>query len=281
MIVLESPEQLREQVCEWKREGHRVGFVPTMGYLHHGHLSLMRLAKEKADRVVASIFVNPRQFGPEEDLDNYPRDEVHDKSAAEEAGVDVLFFPSVELMYPEGYQTNVHVDKLSQGMCGTTRPTHFDGVATVITKFFNIVNPDLAVFGEKDFQQLALIRRLTRDLNFPIEIIGHPIVREDDGLAMSSRNKYLEDAERTEALALSRSLQMAKKKVDATGSCLASELHDLIAAELEKSTMCSVDYISIVDSLSLDPVEHAKKGDLIALAVYINQKVRLIDNIVL
>lgn len=281
MNVIETPGQLRKQIAAWKRDGLRVAFVPTMGFLHEGHLSLMRLAGQKADRLVISIFVNPRQFGPDEDLDKYPRDEKRDRALAESVGVDLLFLPTPSDLYPDGYQTNVSVTRLKQGLCGASRPVHFDGVATVITKLFNLVDPDVAVFGEKDFQQLALIRRLVLDLNFPIEIIGHPIVREADGLALSSRNKYLTAEERLEALVLSRSLQYARECVAAHCEINAGELQHEVEKIITASPACSVDYISLVHPESLEPVAVARKGTLLALAVYINGKVRLIDNTIL
>lgn len=279
MRVIDAPAALRKIISSWKGKGEKVGFVPTMGYLHEGHLSLVREAHRHTQRIVLSIFVNPRQFGPNEDLEKYPRDLDRDKHLAESEGVDILFFPPVDVMYPEGYQTNVSVPDLASGMCGESRPGHFDGVATVVTKLFNLVQPDAAVFGEKDYQQLALIRQLTRDLNFSIDILGHPIVRENDGLAMSSRNRYLNPKERKEALCLSRALKFGKTTIAEKGDCPSIELIADIRKIIENEESCVVDYVTIVDSVNLRPVITAKKGDVIAVAVQISQKVRLIDNI--
>ena len=279
MIRVEELPQAISQVKTWRESGETIGLVPTMGYLHEGHLSLMRKSHELADKTVATIFVNPRQFGPNEDLDKYPRNLDRDAQLAEDAGVDLLFCPSAASIYPVNYQTNITVTKLSQGLCGTSRPGHFDGVATVVAKLFNIIAPDIAVFGKKDYQQLALIRQMATDLNYNIEIIGHDIVREKDGLAMSSRNKYLGDDVRLEARCLYEALQMAvaiineKKQVEA--AVLIHKLKDF----LEKTESCTVDYIEIVDSINLQRKNIAQAGDILALAAYFNDRVRLIDNV--
>lgn len=278
MKVAESDEELRSQIKIWKQQGMRVGLVPTMGYFHEGHLSLMRESRKHADKTVVSVFVNPRQFGPEEDLDKYPRDHQRDASLAGQQGVDLLFLPPVEVMYPAGYQTTVSVPDLSRNLCGKSRPGHFDGVATVVAKLFNLICPDIAVFGEKDYQQLALIRRMVMDLNFDIEIIGHAIVRESDGLAMSSRNKYLNSQERVEALCLSKALEYAKKKVRKEKKVPAGELKAEIKAILDKSESCRVDYVEIITADSLESKSTATPGDVLALAAFFNEKVRLIDN---
>ena len=266
----------------WSKEqavaGRTIGFVPTMGFFHDGHLALMRRAGELADQVVVSLFVNPTQFGPQEDLAAYPRDFDRDQELAASVGVDVIFAPESEDMYPAGCNTTVTVGKeLTGQLCGAARPGHFAGVATVVSKLFNIVRPDLAVFGEKDFQQLAVIRRMSEDLNLGVEIIGHPIIREKDGLAMSSRNTYLQEAEREAALSLSRALAMARTMA-ADG-----ELHaELLTAALQKFILSfsgtELDYISFVDQFTLQPVAEVNKDTVLALAVQINGRVRLIDN---
>lgn len=282
MKFVEDALTMASIVREWRKKDKSIGFVPTMGWFHEGHLSLMKASLIKTDKTVVSLFVNPRQFGPHEDLGNYPRDHQRDSNLAEEIGVDVLFLPTIESMYPEGYQTNISVQKLSLGLCGASRPVHFDGVATIVTKLFNLVQPDVAIFGEKDYQQLALIRQLTKDLNFNIEIIGHPIVREYDGLAMSSRNKYLDKHERENALCLFQTIQYAKKVVgksekEVSSKALINELSTIIQA----APGCEVDYVSIVDKITLNPTENAERGNILALAVFVNKKVRLIDNTLL
>jgi len=266
-------------VRDWRKKGETIGFVPTMGWFHEGHLALMKESIKKADRTVVSLFVNPRQFGPHEDLDNYPQDHHRDSALAEGIGVDVLFTPTLETMYPKGYQTNITVQQLSRGLCGASRPVHFDGVATVVTKLFNLVQPDIAVFGEKDYQQLALIRQLTKDLNFNIEIIGHPIVREVDGLAMSSRNKYLDKQERKNVLCLFQAIEYAKKRVgESENGVRTPELIAELLSIIQSAQGCVADYISIVDKTTLTPTEIAGPGNVLALAVFVNNKVRLIDN---
>jgi pantoate--beta-alanine ligase len=250
-----------------------------MGYLHAGHLSLVAAAGERTDAVVASIFVNPLQFGANEDLSRYPRDIESDTRLLNEAGTDVLFLPSGGEMYPEGYQTAVTVDRLTQGLCGTSRPTHFRGVTTVVAKLFNMVKPHLAIFGEKDFQQLVAIRRMVADLNFDIEIVGGPIVREADGLAMSSRNAYLSAHERKAALCLSRALTVSLNLVEqgeSDAARIVSAARRLIADE----PLARIDYASLVDVDSLQEVGDLKGPAVLALAVYIG-KTRLIDNCVL
>lgn len=278
MIQVEEITHAASQIQAWRDSGQTIGLVPTMGFFHDGHLSLMRKSRELADRTVATIFINPRQFGPNEDLKKYPRNPVGDAQLAENTGVDMLFCPPAELIYPANYQTNISVSHLSKGLCGTSRPGHFDGVATIVTKLFNIITPNFAVFGKKDFQQLALIRQLATDLNFNIEIIGHEIVREKDGLAMSSRNKYLDPTERQEALCLYQALQKAvtivSKEIKVDATALKRELSTL----LNKTKSCSIDYIEIVDSHTLHNKKIAQAGDLLALAAYFNNKVRLIDN---
>ncbi len=281
MRIIEDIPTLRAQIRNWKDKDMKVGLVPTMGFFHDGHLALMEEAKRKSDKVIVSIFVNPRQFGPQEDFDHYPKDMERDTELAGLAGMDLLFCPPVEAMYPEGYQTSISVPLVSRGLCGESRPGHFDGVATVVAKLFNLVQADIAVFGEKDFQQLALIRRMVLDLDFPVEIIGHPIVREKDGLAMSSRNKYLEGQERTNALCLYKALQYAAERIAAQKQITTTLLVDDLRKILEGTKGCRVDYISVVHPQTLTSKTIAEKGDILALAVYFSNKVRLIDNIML
>jgi len=265
---------------EWseaeRRAGRRIAFVPTMGFLHRGHLCLVRDAKARGDRLVVSIFVNPTQFGPGEDFSGYPRDFERDCALLESEGVDALFHPSVEEMYPRGGQTRVDVEPLSLSLCGASRPGHFRGVATVVTKLFNIVLPHLAVFGEKDYQQLQVIRRLVRDLSLGVEIVGHLIVREADGLAMSSRNAYLSEAERLAAVCLSRALCKAERLFK-RGELSARALVRNALAEIEKEPLASVEYVRLCDAETLDEIAVIDDAAVLALAVRIG-KARLIDN---
>jgi pantoate--beta-alanine ligase len=261
-----------------KREGKRIGFVPTMGFLHEGHLSLMRIARKRCDVLVASIFVNPTQFAPDEDLEAYPRDFARDERLCEGEGVDIVFYPEPGNMYSADVSVWVDEESLSGGLCGAARPGHFRGVCSVVAKLFNLVQPDVAVFGEKDAQQLRIIERMVRDLNFPVEIIRGPIVREADGLAMSSRNKYLSETERTEAVCLSRSLKKAKE-LFGSGERGADELKAAIRRQIER-TSGEVDYIELVDDETLSPVATVDRPVLIALAVRF-AGARLIDSAVL
>ncbi|MCX2724303.1 pantoate--beta-alanine ligase [Roseibium salinum] len=249
MKICRTRAEMRETVREWKRDGVSVGLVPTMGYLHEGHLGLVRLVREKAERVVTSIFVNPTQFGPNEDLATYPRDEARDLALLEAEGVDAVFVPSVEEMYGAGGDTYVEVPGLSGILQGALRPGHFRGVATVVTKLFNIVTPDFAVFGEKDYQQITLIRQMVRDLNMPVEIVAHPTVREPDGLAMSSRNVRLSTEHRAEAIMLSRSLARAEE-LAATGPDIA-DLEAAIRDVLAKGPSAEVKSVDIRDAETL------------------------------
>ena len=257
----------------------RVAVVPTMGYLHEGHLSLVRIAREHADAVVVTIFVNPTQFGPNEDFTTYPRDMERDVHLVTSAGADCMYAPEPAEMYPEGHQTTVRVDKLTQHLCGITRPTHFEGVTTVVTKLFNATKPHVAVFGEKDFQQLQVIRRMVRDLDVDIEIIGAPIVREPDGLAMSSRNKYLAAEERRAALVLSRTL-FEVRQMCAEGERDALKLSRHVWQKISTEPLAHIDYIKIGDIETLEDVAHIKSDAVVALAVFFG-KTRLIDNIVI
>ncbi len=269
----------------WSRSitvsGKTIALVPTMGYFHEGHLSLMRLAAQYADRVVVSLFVNPIQFGPREDLSRYPRDLDRDLSCLAREKVDVLFVPDGKEMYPAGFQTSIRVEGLTAGLCGRQRPGHFEGVATVVGKLFNITRPHYAVFGEKDFQQLAVIRRMVKDLDWGIEVVGHPIVREADGLAMSSRNTYLAAAERDAALCLSRSLQFARKSVrerQAAGDLVeAMPLLKEIESMINSYAGVSIEYISLIDQTSLAEKKIVDRDTVLAMAVRIG-RTRLIDN---
>lgn len=279
MQIIESIAAMRCWSAEERRQDRRIALVPTMGYLHEGHLALVRDAKERGDRVVVSIFVNPRQFGPSEDFAAYPRDLERDRTLLESEDVDALFFPSAGEMYPAGAQTHVEVEKLSLPLCGAARPHHFRGVATVVAKLFNIVQPHVAIFGEKDYQQLQVIRRMARDLNMDVEIVGYPIVREPDGLAMSSRNAYLTAEERRAALCLSRSLCKAERFLR-RGEASAAALLKMARAELAREPLAEVEYVKLCDPETLDEVERVEGAALLALAVRFG-RARLIDNRVL
>ncbi|GAB6064431.1 pantoate--beta-alanine ligase [Deferrisoma palaeochoriense] len=278
MEWLETIDAMRAWSRAARARGKTVGFVPTMGYLHEGHLRLVARARELADRVVVSIFVNPTQFGPGEDFDRYPRDEERDRRLCEEAGVDAVFFPSAAEMYPEGYQTYVTVEEISKPLCGASRPGHFRGVATVVLKLFHAVEPDVAVFGEKDYQQLQVVRRMVRDLNLPVRIVGVPTVREADGLALSSRNTYLSDEERRQALAIPRALRWAQEQVEAgvrDPGALAGEIRSLL-----EGAGLRVDYAEIRHPDTLEPVGSIEDRAVLAVAAF-SGRTRLIDNRVL
>ncbi len=262
-----------------RREGRRIVLVPTMGFLHEGHLSLVREGRKRGDLLVVSLFVNPKQFAPDEDYKNYPRDLERDRKLLEKEEVDILFHPFVEEMYSKGYQTHVEVEKVSQFLCGAFRPGHFRGVATVVAKLFNIVRPHVALFGLKDYQQFQIIRRTVKDLNFDIEIVGHPIVREKDGLAMSSRNAYLSRQEREAALCLYRSLKGAESLV-CRGERESGRIVAAVKAEMDKEPLARVEYISLCHPVSLEEVKKIDDEALLALAVWIG-KARLIDNTIL
>lgn len=285
MKIVESISSMQQQALKWKRQGVRIGFVPTMGYLHAGHLSLVEQARKrvgKKGRVVVSIYVNPTQFGPKEDFTRYPRDLARDLRLCRSAGADVVFTPADSEMYPgkaEGcYSTYVIEERLSTTMEGASRPTHFRGVTTIVAKLFNIVLPDVAVFGAKDFQQAAIIRRMTSDLNFPIEIIVAPTLRESDGLAMSSRNKYLEGGLRTQAVVLSRAIQKARSAVKNTrGAVSAARLKSGLRRLIEAEPAARLDYIEFFDPNTLEAQTKVSRGTQMALAVFIG-KTRLIDN---
>ena len=262
MKIVSTIEEVRAQVKEWKKEGQSIGFVPTMGYLHEGHMSLIDAAGEN-DKVVVSIFVNPMQFGPTEDLASYPRDLEHDAKLCEEHGVDLIFHPTPEEMYGDQFYSYVDMDVLTKELCGLSRPVHFRGVCTVVTKLFNIVTPDRAYFGQKDAQQLAVIKRMVKDLNMPLTITGCPIIREADGLAKSS-------------LVLSRSIFLGKEMVE-KGERDCKKILAAMTAEIEKEPLAKIDYVKIVDLDTMQQVEKIDRGILAAIAVYIG-KTRLIDN---
>ena len=275
MLIYGQIEQVREAVKAWKKEGKSVGFVPTMGYLHEGHKSLIDAARRENDKVVVSIFVNPMQFGPAEDLDSYPRDLNRDAKLCEDAGVDIIFHPEPEEMYADGFCSYVDMNGLSTELCGKTRPIHFRGVQTVVLKLFHIVTPDRAYFGQKDAQQLAVIKRMVKDLNVDTEIIGCPIIREEDGLAKSSRNTYLSAEERKAALCLSRAVKTGQEAI--CKGIKAEEILSKMRAVIEAEPLAKIDYVSMVDALDMQPVESVEKDVLVAMAVYIG-KTRLIDN---
>ena len=274
MQVTKTVEETRKQIKAWKKEGKTIGLVPTMGFLHEGHASLIKKCREQNDIVVVSDFVNPTQFGPTEDLEAYPRDFERDSKLCESLGTDLIFCPEPSEMYHDPHAF-VSIDTLSETLCGKTRPIHFKGVCTVVTKLFHIVAPDRAYFGQKDAQQLAIIRKMVQDLNFDIEIVGCPIVREEDGLAKSSRNTYLSDEERKAALCLSRSVKLGQEIIHAGIS--AEELLGKMRAVIEAEPLAKIDYVSMVDALTMQPVEKADHNVLVAMAVYIG-KTRLIDN---
>lgn len=276
METTNTIQNVRQTVAQWKREGLTVGFVPTMGYLHEGHKSLIDKAVSENDKVVVSIFVNPMQFGPTEDLESYPRDFVRDCKLCETAGASLVFNPQPSEMYIEDFCSFVDMNALTKGLCGKSRPIHFRGVCTVVSKLFNIVKPDRAYFGEKDAQQLAVIRRMVRDLNFDIEIVGCPIVRESDGLAKSSRNTYLNTAERQAATILNRSLKNGKALLEQNETD-ASSIRKAIIDTLNTEPLAEIDYVEIVDSDNLEPVQKIEKSVLVAIAVKIGAT-RLIDN---
>lgn len=278
MLICNQITMVRQQVQEWKQSGLSIGLVPTMGYLHEGHKSLIDAARKENDRVAVSIFVNPMQFGPNEDLASYPRDLEKDAKLCEDAGVDLIFHPQPEEMYKQGFCTYVDMNGLTTELCGKSRPIHFRGVQTVVLKLFHIVTPDRAYFGQKDAQQLAVVKRMVQDLNVETEIIGCPIIREEDGLAKSSRNTYLNEKERQAALVLSRSLQVGKALVDA-GETNAQAIRQAITGEIEKEPMAKIDYVDIVDFETNTPIETVQGSVLVAIAVFIG-KTRLIDNFI-
>ena len=279
MKIVKTIKEIREIVMQQQKMGRTIGLVPTMGYLHKGHLSLVEEARRNNDFIVMSIFVNPTQFGQNEDFDKYPRDLVRDARLAEDAGVDVIFSPEAGEMYPEGYKTYVNVEGITEVLCGKSRPGHFRGVTTVVCKLFNIVKPDRAYFGQKDAQQAAVIKKMVRDLDFDIEIVTCPIVREEDGLAMSSRNVYLDEQQRKSALILSKSLFEARRRI-LEGERDKQKILDNILQMLHTEKSAEVDYVEIVNADTLEDIEEIKGKVLIALAVKFGTT-RLIDNIIL
>ena len=276
MEIITTVAEMKALVRAWKDEGLTIGLTPTMGALHEGHMSLMEAARKECDKVVASVFVNPLQFGPDEDYDNYPRDLERDAGIAESKGVDVVFHPSVEEMYPENYNTYVVMETLTDTLCGASRPGHFRGVCKVVNKLFNIVQPDKAFFGQKDAQQLAIIKRMVSDLNMNLEVIGCPIVREDDGLAKSSRNTYLSAEERNAALCLSRAIFKAKELIE-SGERNSALIAKAVTDTIEEEPLARIDYVEVVNLGNMQPVETLPESGLVAIAVYIGST-RLIDN---
>lgn len=279
MKLVQELSEMTALAASWRGLGQKIALVPTMGWFHAGHLALMRQAWQSADKVVVSLFVNPIQFGPGEDLAAYPRDLQRDMDLAAGEKVDVLYAPSVPDMYPAGFQTTIRVAELGLGLCGASRPGHFDGVCTVVMKLFHQTQPHLAVFGEKDFQQLAVIRRMVRDLDLLVDIVAHPIVREANGLAMSSRNSYLQEDEKERALCLYHAIIFAQEKVkNAVQPLLAAELCADLEEKIRQVPGCVVDYVEIVDIDNLKRCETVAENSRLILAVKVNERVRLIDN---
>ncbi|MFH1829266.1 MAG: pantoate--beta-alanine ligase [Pseudomonadota bacterium] len=279
MKVFYTVDEMREWSRAQKRAKRTIAFVPTMGALHEGHLSLMREAKKHGDLLAVSIYVNPAQFGPNEDLNKYPRTLEQDIAKSKDVGAHAVFIPTDDQIYPDGFQTYVNVQEMTKSLCGASRPTHFMGVTTVVAKLFNIIRPDVSIFGEKDFQQLAVIRRMVSDLNMPIKIIGCPIVREADGLAMSSRNKYLSPEERAAALSLSRSLKHVEKMV-AEGENSARVISAAVGEIIASEKLVRIDYISLVDAGTLEDIDEVDRPTVLAIAAFVGST-RLIDNICL
>lgn len=278
ITVATTVKEVREQVKAWKKEGLTVGFVPTMGYLHEGHQSLIKRAVAENDRVVVSIFVNPMQFGPTEDLESYPRDLEKDSALVEATGANLIFHPEPEEMYTDGFCSFVDMSVLTEELCGLSRPIHFRGVCTVVSKLFHIVTPDRAYFGQKDAQQLAIIKRMVLDLNMDIEIVGCPIIREEDGLAKSSRNTYLSTEERKAALILSKTIKLGEEMVK-NGETDAAKVVDAMKKNIEIEPLAKIDYVKIVDAMTMQQIPTIDRPILCAMAVYIG-KTRLIDNFI-
>ena len=276
--IVNTISEVRDTVKAWKRAGYRVGLVPTMGYLHEGHQSLITTAKAQNDKVVVSVFVNPMQFGPAEDLASYPKDIDKDRLLCQQAGADLIFHPEAAEMYAADFCSFVDMTRLTEELCGRSRPVHFRGVCTVVSKLFNIVQPDRAYFGQKDAQQLAVIRRMVRDLNIDVEVIGCPIIREQDGLAKSSRNSYLNEQQRHAALCLYQAILLGQRLMQ-QGERDCQKILTHMQKLIEQQPLAKVDYISIVDANTLTPIEQIDKSVLCAMAVYIG-KTRLIDNFI-
>ena len=276
MKTLSSVKEMQEFAEDSRLSGKTIALVPTMGFLHQGHLELMEEGKKRADILIISIFVNPTQFGVGEDLEKYPRDMERDKKLAEGVGVDIIFAPSASEMYPKGYQTYVNVKDVTRNLCGISRPTHFRGVTTVVAKLFNIVKPHIAIFGEKDFQQLVAIRQMVKDLNFDIEIVGIPTVREKDGLAMSSRNTYLTPEERKAALSLNQAISIARD-IFRSGERRSESILREVKKRIESEDLTDIDYVKMCDSQTLEDIEEIDRGAVLAIAVKVG-RTRLIDN---
>ena len=276
MDIIRSVTEMRKRVVSAQAAGQTISFVPTMGFLHQGHLSLLEEGRRRGDLLVLSIFINPTQFGPGEDLDDYPRDLEQDSQLAQQAGVDIIFSPEAKDMYPPGYATYVDVEGISETLCGTSRPGHFRGVCTIVSKLFNIIQPQVAIFGNKDFQQLAVIKRMTLDMNLPVEILGLPIFREADGLAMSSRNVYLSPDQRRQALVLSQSLATAKELV-AAGELDCATIIVQLKKYIDQQPDVRIDYVQICHQLTLEDQNRVDADSVLLLAVFIG-KTRLIDN---
>ena len=276
MEVIDTVEQMQKRAEAFRAAGFTISLVPTMGFLHEGHLEIMRVVKKHCDKLIVSIFVNPTQFGPSEDFDTYPRDMSGDLAKARDVGTDVVFAPPVEEMYPEGFQSKIHVDKVTRYLCGISRPDHFDGVTTVVAKLFNITKPHLAGFGQKDYQQLTVISRMVADLNMDVQILGVPTVREADGLAMSSRNKYLDQEERKSALCLKESLDLAEKMFQ-EGQRDAAIIRQAVESLIKNYPFTSIDYVSLCNPATLENMENLGDEAFLALAVHVG-KTRLIDN---
>ncbi|MDC7280585.1 MULTISPECIES: pantoate--beta-alanine ligase [Pseudobutyrivibrio] len=279
MIKAATIKEVKDNVREWKKQGLTIGLVPTMGYLHEGHASLIKRARGECDKVIVSDFVNPIQFGPKEDLATYPRDFDADCELCEGLGTDLIFHPEPSEMYLEGFHSYVGVDTLSTELCGKSRPIHFNGVCTVVSKLFNITEADKAYFGQKDAQQLAIVKRMVRDLNFNIEIVGCPIIREESGLAKSSRNTYLSEEEREKALVLHKALTVGEEMVR-SGEKDANVVKKAVTDIIESEPLARVDYVEIVDWNELQKVDKIDGPILTAVAVYFGDKVRLIDNFI-
>ena len=281
MQVIRSVNEMQATAIGLRSEGKLIGFVPTMGYLHEGHLSLVDVAKEKADVTIVSIFVNPAQFGVGEDLGNYPRDLDHDLQVCEQRGVDFVFVPTEEEIYPEGYSTYVEESEVAKGLCGISRPTHFRGVTTISAKLFNLCRPDFLVLGQKDAQQAIVIRRMVEDLHFPIELVLAPTVREEDGLAMSSRNAYLDQGQRGDALLLSKALAAGKALVDEKGVRNVDRVKAEVTAALASGRRVRVNYVEVVNRENMEPETEVEPGrSMVVVAAWIDE-VRLIDNALL
>jgi pantoate--beta-alanine ligase len=276
MKIITSVTEMEQWSAAVRAAGDTISFVPTMGFLHQGHVSLLNEGRKRGDKLVLSIFVNPTQFGQGEDFEDYPRDLEQDSELAQQAGVDIIFAPAAKQMYPTGYATYVDVEGITATLCGASRPGHFRGVCTVVTKLFHIIQPHNAIFGNKDFQQLAVIRRMTRDLNLPVEIIGMPIFREADGLAMSSRNVYLSEDQRRQALVLSQSIQRARQLVEG-GERQSAAIIEQLKAMIEQHPATRIDYIQICHQVTLEDQDTVDPDSVLLLAVFVG-KTRLIDN---